>query len=268
MKNNCIKENIEKVVAVFILSVIAMCSFYITAFAMTKEDIAAHDDRVTIDRGMLSFHAKDKNDIWEQYYSIISDNLRTHTGYEETWLSWEPDGNGYTCWIDNGYLDNFLNEKDWVEEWCKTNVKNWVLNGASKDVAIRCVLMYCNGFNYDYNMAKNQTGSMKKEFTLSASSFSMIQKQNGVCVGFSSAFRSLLESVPFDPETGLVNWDSDNPIYMKVAILRNKTHMWNAVQNDDGTWTWYDATLGSSVSKETVNSMSDYLNSGEIIWSY
>ena len=58
--------------------------------------------------------------------------------------------------------------------------------------------------------------------------------KNGVCIAFSCAFRAMLEAVPFNPSTGLVDWNCTEPDHIRVAIVEDGKHMWNAIQNDQG----------------------------------
>lgn len=231
--------------------------------AMTIEDIAAQDDRVTIENGELTYYAKNSDDIWETYRDIIGENVRTHSGYEYTWVSWKNNGNRFKCTIDKNQMERILNEQAWVEDWCRTNVPTFVPNGVDRDVAISMVFhRVVHNFEYDYDLAKNlDTGN--SDYQYAASAYGMLQNRKGVCVGLSQVFRVFLEAVPFDPETGLVDWSCENAEHIKVATVENNVHMWDAIQGDDGIWRYYDAT---DYSTSTGGELFD--NNGKQQWHY
>lgn len=83
----------------------------------------------------------------------------------------------------------------------------------------------------------------------------------------------MLEAVPFNPSTGLVDWNCVEPDHIRVAIVENGKHMWNAIQNAQGTWGFYDTACASKY-RESMMAFYDLLGGqvydcyGEKIWHY
>ena len=75
---------------------------------------------------------------------------------------------------------------------------------------------------HEYSM--DILGDLDKERDAS-DAYSLIANNTGVCIAFFCAFRALLEAVPFNPSTGLVDWNCVEPDHIRVAIVENVKHM-------------------------------------------
>lgn len=71
-----------------------------------------------------------------------------------------------------------------------------------------------------------------------ADAWYMLTEGSGVCTAFSCMFRAMIETIPF--HDGVVGWNVQNADYIKVAIIENDAHMWNAIQDENGRWLIYD----------------------------
>lgn len=129
----------------------------------------------------------------------------------------------------------------WTDEWVKANVPNIATNGITREQAKTAVFTYIST-NYEYSM--DILGDLDKERDAS-DAYSLIAYNTGICIALSCAFRAMLEAAPFNPSTGLVDWNCAEPDHIRVAIVENGKHMWNAIQNDQGTWGFYDTACTS-----------------------
>ena len=157
----------------------------------------------------------------------------------------------------------------WTDEWVKANVPNAATNVMTREQAKTAVFTYIST-NYEYSL--DILGDLDKERDAS-DAYSLIANNTGVCIAFSCAFRAMLEAVPFNPSTGLVDWNCVEPDHILVAIVENGKHMWNAIQNAQGTWGFYDTACASKY-RESMMAFYDLLGGqvygcyGEKIWHY
>ncbi len=127
-------------------------------------------------------------------------------------------------------------------------------------------------------------GSSVRDFTLSAAQLATLAEHQDVTNQWAGstakAYRALIEAIPFDPATGLVNWECAVPARIKVAIVYNDGHEWNAIQDLDGTWYHYDLSTAAlrdaeslqffhmPVSKLTNGKYASFYDYDHAVWCY
>lgn len=255
-------------------ALVAMCAF--PAQAATIESIAKVDARFRYDGKRLSMYIESANatNIPATVRDAVFAATRSCSGYEFTTASYCPETGEVSLGQSN--VEKIVERTTWVEEWTKENVPNIVSNGMTKEAAQRTVFDYiANNYDYDFSLLRSN-GASASDSKDSSDAYSLLCNKRGVCVAFSCAYRALLEAVPF--ENGVVNWNATNPEHIKVAIVENATHMWNAIQADDGTWHFYDTSSASCMRLYSAPKMMSryydfadgptYDNHGDKIWHY
>ena len=160
--------------------------------------------------------------------------------------------------VQNGYLFTFTDEdlstlidhQNVVDAWADTTAKNITANGDDRSSVLWKVFHYlASNYSYDKDVPYD-------ELLRAQGAYYLIENSKGLCATFAKAFRALIEAVPFDPESNLVDWNANNKAYISVAILRNGVHEWAAVQDTDGVWYQYDPS-GAAAGKNSFNFIKD-----------
>lgn len=258
------KKNILNSITALALSLI--CAF--PAQAATMESIANADSRFNYDGTTLSATTNSADTFsYKEMVDAFLNATRTCSGYEVA--TYYADYRTNMVTFDQDKANAIVERTTWTDEWVKTNVPNIASSGMTKEQAKAAVFTYI-GTNYDYN--RDIIGDLDKARD-AADAYSLIANNNGVCIAFACTFRAMLEAIPFNPVTGLVDWNCSEPNHIKVAIVENDDHMWNAIQEDNGVWGIYD-TSGASVHRESMMAFYSLLGGesydchGEKIWHY
>lgn len=122
-----------------------------------------------------------------------------------------------------------------VQDWITYHMPGIVQNGLSKEEAISAVIKYiCEHYTYNHAIAYPTTKEQINAKKNAADAWYMLMEGNGVCTAFACTFRAMIEAIPF--HSGHVNWETADADHIKVAIIENDTHMWNAIQDENGRW--------------------------------
>lgn len=120
------------------------------------------------------------------------------------------------------------------------------------DVPMLVATWEANNTKYDFNCLTNRELSHSYQNALAC-----FQKQTGNCATYTAAFNSIVHSIPLNPETGLVDYNYENPVHYTVAEVTNNPidHAWSAISLDGVTWSFWDITFYDANPRRTV-----YLN--------
>lgn len=219
----------------------------------------------TTDEAATSFHAVDSRAYKEGIYTKL--RFYKDTFYDEWndalvklwnrtfpecspaeispfYYDWDRDYHVYA--ISEEEMQLFIDRQDAVEKWALSVTKNIIPDNSSRDVAVQEAFSYLvSNFYYDCEASEHQ-----ELLNQAQGAYYLIMNGKGVCASFSKAFRALVESISFDPGTGNVSWGCANPFFLQVAIVRNNSHEWTAIQDTDGTWYHYDVSTCSSYGKK------------------
>ena len=125
--------------------------------------------------------------------------------------------------------------------------------------ALNKVFEYLDVIPYAYEESEdiNKTYDMQ-------SAYSIFTYDKAICSSYSHAFRVMMESVPFNPSTGLTDWASGTD-HIEVALVSYSPegaagHQWAAVKTPEWAdtpidWQYFDLIYdseGNSLSKQQV----------------
>lgn len=160
-----------------------------------------------------------------------------------------------------------------VNSWLESSVPTLIPDGSSAEDAVWTAYLHVvNSYLPDY-IALEDTGYVRKEAQGAAY---VLKNGKGICAGLTKLFRSIVESIPFDANTGLVDYSAQDPVYLKAAVLENRdvSHEWAAI-SFSGVWYHYDLSIINTANlseryKMTESQMSaaDYGDMSRTIWSY
>lgn len=217
-----------------------LLSLSTTVYAEDLTSLVSKDPRFQIVDNKVNVVYQNKEEPIRDVASTIMDTTRNCSGYEFNINIWK--GKGNTVILNPSVLDQIIYRTNWTNEFVKNTVPALIPDGMSKEEALLKIFGYISSvYHYDYELRDNGTITDKSD---AADAYSLFARDHGVCIAFSCAYRAMIESIPF--ENGIVNWESANPVYEKVAIVENNQHMWNEIQGQDGEWLIYDAAAGSA----------------------
>lgn len=155
--------------------------------------------------------------------------------------------------LKNDVLDTLAAHQDAVDKWAHFVTTQLFPNGTDRNTVLKlCHLHITRNYGYDREIFANAD---RDKQLLAQDAYYMVTTGKAICASYAHAFRALVEEVPFDPVTGLVNWSCINPVHMKCAIITDCSirHAWNAIQDPDGTWFYYDLTYEDPESLDTFH---------------
>lgn len=213
------------------------------------EALAAQCDDFYVKGGLYSRRMTDE-EFWIMMEAAINKAFRQGDSCDLgtcTYWTWDdaPDLREYEVPLEK--LERLVYEQDYVDGWCKENVPLIVSDGMDRDTAIRTIYDWIIAFaTYDYDALTDDVLLSNEQ-----SAYSLLTTGKGVCASYSKLFRGMVEVVPFNIETGGVDWQSGTE-YIKVALVDKRSsdgasgHEWNAIQSSDGTWYCYDVTAADT----------------------
>lgn len=146
-----------------------------------------------------------------------------------------PIGSGTTSVIVyNNQLDILASHQDYVNAWATSVAKALFPSGTDRTNVLKISYLHI-ARNYPYN--DNMTSEEHRD---AQGAYFLITRGFGICASLAKTFRSLVEAVPFNPSTGLVDWECESPTYIKAAIVSTSQHEWVEIQDADGVWYVYD----------------------------
>ena len=158
-----------------------------------------------------------------------------------------------------------------VDSWLAASVPSIIPDGTSREDAIWLAYTHVvNAYAPDY-AAEADTGYKRKEAQGAAY---VLKNGSGICAGLTKLFRSIVEYVPFDSQTGLVNYSAASPEHLRVAVVMNEAagHEWAAIQLA-GIWYYYDLSIINTANlaeryrmTESQLNQADYGNFAEDVW--
>lgn len=168
-------------------------------------------------------------------------------------------------------LQILVDNQSVVDSWLAASVPSIIPDGTSREDAIWLAYTHVvNAYAPDY-AAEADTGYKRKEAQGAAY---VLKNGSGICAGLTKLFRSIVEYVPFDSQTGLVNYSAASPEHLRVAVVMNEgvSHEWAAIQLA-GTWYYYDLSIINTANlaeryrmTESQLNQADYGNFAENVW--
>lgn len=240
------------------------------------EALAAQSDLFYVSGDKLRAKGTYNDNFWDELDYAINAVFRSCDGSEmdsltATYNTASPEILSYQ--IREEQLQILADNQTLVNNWLADNVPAIIPNGTNKEDAIWLAYTHVvNSYAPDYT-ALADTGYMRKEAQGAAY---VIKNGKGICAGLTKLFRSIAEYIPFDPQTGQVNYSAANPEYLQVAIVKNDevSHEWAAISLG-GVWYHYDlsiintANLGERYRMEAGRlNAADYGNSADMVWRY
>ena len=176
--------------------------------------------------------------------------------------------------ISAAQLATLAEHQDVTNQWADSTAKALFSSGTDRNTVLQTAYLHI-ARNYPY-----ANGISAAEVKKAQGAYYMITTGKAICASYTKAYRALIEAVLFDPVTGLVNWECAAPARIKVAIVYNDGHEWNAIQDPDGSWYHYDlatATLRDAeslqffhmpVSKLTNGKYASFYDYDHAVWCY
>lgn len=258
----------KKCLSIFAAAAITM-SMSFASFAATNvtiEDIVDNDSRVSmIGSEMIRIDLEEGGDgIRKDIVDAISNTARSSTGYS---LMASKNPSGATAYFRRAQLQTIVDHDNWVGKFVEERLPEIVHDGMPMDNALINIGVYlASNYKYDESLI---TADRRTAYN-ATDAYYLFNNGSGTCTAFSCAFRSLVEAIPF--KDGVVNWHAEDSTYLKVALVQNDQHMWNAIQDDNGTWKIYDA---ATAAKNGVDAKTFGIAGGEAydlygtkIWHY
>ena len=133
-------------------------------------------------------------------------------------------------------LQTSIHRQDAVDRWASDAAKVIFPNGLSKRDALQTACLHL-GRNYHFN-----ADISREQLKQAQGAYYLITTGEGVCASFAKAFCALVKAIPFNPATAVVDWNCEDPIFTEPVLVQNEIHQWNAVQDTDGAWYYYDSS--------------------------
>jgi hypothetical protein len=162
------------------------------------------------------------------------------------------DPNSYRFVLYEDQINTLMEHQNAIDDWSSSSIREIVPDGIGMDDAIKICYLHILR-NYPYN--RNATSRVNLDLNKQAQgAYYAITTQSGICASLSKLFRTLVEAIPFDPETGCVNYNAESPFNLKVAIIDNeyKYHEWAAIQMS-GNWYYYDCAMSNDFVNQYMN---------------
>lgn len=235
------------------------------SYASTLEQIVAKDPNLSItNQGCIRVQGTKVRTVCNEADLYILNATRNCSAEISEGIEYYDDAKAYFTKKDT---DRIVELTIKAEEWTKENVPKFIPDGLSRDEAIKAAFMYLSdNYEYSYDLRFGNESDIRK----AANASYLFENGKGVCVAFSCAFRAIVEAIPF--KDGVVKWSAENPEHIQVAIVKDNSHMWNAIKEDDGRWLYYD-TASAADFKQTEPYFRAlggtlYDNNGPKVWSY
>ena len=199
---------------------------------MSSENIREDTNGISITVG------SDQNStmVLEEYFN----NIFRDSDFEEVNVQISKTQNGYTFTFTDADLSTLIDHQKAVNAWAAMTAKSITANGDDRYSVLWKTFHYlASNYSYDKDVPYD-------ELLRAQGTYYLIENKKGLCATFAKAFRALIEAVPFDSESNLVDWNTNNKTYMSVAILRNEVHEWTAVKDLDDVWYQYDPSGAAS----------------------
>ena len=240
------------------------------------EALAANSSLFYVSGSQLKAHGTDDDTFWDEMNNAVNAVFRACDPSEMDSLTASydtaaPDILSYR--VSEDQLQILADNQALVDDWLAANVPVLIPDGTNKEDAIWLAYIHVvNAYAPDY-AAEADTGYKRKEAQGAAYA---LKNGSGICAGLSKLFRSIVEYLPFDPQTGQVNYSAANPSRIRVAILMNEaaSHEWAAIQLGD-SWYYYDLAIINTANLAERYRMNgsqlnpaDYGNFAETVWRY
>lgn len=231
--------------AIILLAAITF-SFSVPAYAATADDIAAASGgmlHVTADGGLESTPISSGSLSSDKVITtIIEPAVSTGTRFcdsgELLRVDYRDSSSGRIYSINSTDIAKLEGRIAYVNDWLKANMPTIIPSGTDRETAIRTAFNYIiDNYPYDdYLTSYEQKADAQ-------GAYYVIANGKGICASYSKLFRAMLEYLPFNT-SGVVDYNEPNPTHIIVAIVNDAdhTHEWDAIQDPDGTWYYYDIT--------------------------
>lgn len=180
----------------------------------------------------------------------------------------------YTFEISNEQLTTLAEHQDAVNNWADSSARALFPSGTDRNTVLQTAYLHIVR-NYSYESTISAENLRQAQ-----GAYYMITTGKGICASYTKTFRALVEAVPFNPVTGVVDWECVEPTHIKVAIVYNAEHEWNAIQDLDGTWYHYELSTNTRkdaesmqffhmpVSKLTNGKYASFYDYNHVVWCY
>lgn len=240
------KNKIFKII-VTVISILSICNTTVSAAPIETSDIIeafiqTSDKYVKRENGDGILLHTDNLDDYKHWSDYVNSSINTvfrscslNTIYPI--YSYGPQDGDHYIILSSDQLKTLADHQKAVDEWAHFVASQLFPSGTDRGTVLQTSFLHIVR-NYPYDdTATSWRDSLKCNQAQDA--YYMITNGSGICASYAKAFRALIEAVPFNPETHLVDWECNNPAYIKVAIVKyfhsNVGHEWNAIQESDGS---------------------------------
>lgn len=228
--------------------------------AQAAQALTASSDRISMDTqgdGIRYHLYQNENKQWDKFLNnSINTTFRAcniRAVYTMITYHTNTEDNSTEYIINKASLDALALHQDTVDEWAHFVTTQLLPDGTDRNTVLKlCYLHIARNYAYDREIVANDDRGKQ---LLAQDAYYMITTGKAICASYARAFRALVEAVPFNKSTGLVDWASAEPDRIKVAIIEDRSvrHAWNAIQDPDGTWFYYDLTYEDPESLDTFH---------------
>lgn len=141
----------------------------------------------------------------------------------------DPMSTTFRHYITDEKIQRLVEHQTELDKWSTEMAKKIASDGGSKFATAYCAYRYITDhYSYDYDAASESFAKAEAQ-----SGYYAMVNGKGICASLSRLFRCLVEAIPFNPDTGLVDWECDNPEYLTVINVSGNNHQWAAINFGD-----------------------------------
>ena len=229
-------QMMQKIKNLIFMITITVCILSMQLVSQAENiNVFANDPRMISMKDTIYVHVNDMEHWEPELVDAIMNATRSCTGYEIQELYLHRN----SVSLSKSDAQMLQERTKYVQDWMAFHMPEIVRDGLSKEEAISAVIQYiCEHYTYNHAIAYPTTKEQMSAKKNAADAWYMLTEGSGVCTAFSCMFRAMIETIPF--HDGVVGWNVQNADYIKVAIIENDAHMWNAIQDENGRWLIYD----------------------------
>lgn len=160
-----------------------------------------------------------------------------------------PVSTTYRHYITDSMLQDLVGHQTALDTWSSKTAKETVPDGMTKYDASRTAYLYITAnYPYDYAAAADYRTSAPAQ-----SGYYALVNGKGICASQSRLFRCLTEAIPFNPDSGLVDWQCDTPQYLSVINISGHGHQFAAIDfGGDAGVRYYECTAERAILDESA----------------
>lgn len=167
-----------------------------------------------------------------------------------------PVSTTYRYTITDDDVQKLIDHQKALDEWSEAAARRVVPDGVAKKTAAKDAYWYITyKFPYDYAAVEDTNLMLEAQ-----SAYYCLENGKGICASQSKLFRCLVEAIPLNPETGLVDWNCAEPDHLQVYLVKNDNHQFAAIrfEKGDNGILFYECTGNSKI--RTANEAVSFYN--------